>query len=124
VFMANPSRIDTDNNEIVFAHCTLPITMPKDFEIMTHFESQLGVAFRGKLTEGPVTVFKCDGLMTEHFVTSGTLIENLSLYNLCRTQIRLKLDKSVNYFLTKSIGNHHLIVEGDHADLVDEFFKW
>ncbi|MBO7698771.1 MAG: hypothetical protein J6S38_07060 [Erysipelotrichaceae bacterium] len=124
VFMANPSRIDTDNNEIVFAHCTLPITMPKDFEIMTHFESQLGVAFRGKLTEGPVTVFKCDGLMKEHFVTSGTLIENLSLYNLCRTQIRLKLDKSVNYFLTKSIGNHHLIVEGDYADLVDEFFKW
>ena len=124
VFMANPSRIDTDNNEIVFAHCTLPITMPKDFEIMTHFESQLGVAFRGKLAEGPVTVFKCSGLMNEHFVTSGTLLENLSLYNLCRTQIRLKLDKSVSYFLTRSIGNHHLIVEGDYADLIDEFFRW
>lgn len=124
VFMANPSRIDTDNNEIVFAHCTLPITMPKDFEIMTHFESQIGVAFRGKLTEGPVTVFKCSGLMDEYFVTSGTLLENLSLYNLCRTQIRLKLDKSVNYFLTESIGNHHLIVEGDYANLVDEFFRW
>ena len=124
VFMANPSRIDTDNNEIVFAHCTLPITMPKDFEIMTHFESQLGVAFRGKLAEGPVTVFKCSGLMNEYFVTSGTLLENLSLYNLCRTQIRLKLDKSVSYFLTRSIGNHHLIVEGDYADLIDEFFRW
>ena len=124
VFMANPSRIDTDNNEIVFAHCTLPITMPQDFEIMTHFESQLGVAFRGKLKEGPITVFKCSGLMKEHFVTSGTLIENLSLYNLCRTQIRLKLDKSVSYFLTRSIGNHHLIVEGNYADLVEEFFKW
>ena len=124
VFMANPSRIDTDRNEIVFAHCTLPITMPKDFEIMTHFESQLGVAFRGKLAQGPITVFKCSGLMNEHFVTSGTLLENLSLYNLCRTQIRLKLDKPVTYFLTRSIGNHHLIVEGDYADLVDEFFKW
>ena len=124
VFMANPSRIDTDRNEIVFAHCTLPITMPKDFEIMTHFESQLGVAFRGKLAQGPITVFKCSGLMNEHFVTSGTLLENLSLYNLCRTQIRLKLDKPVTYFLTRSIGNHHLIVEGDYANLVDEFFKW
>ena len=98
--------------------------MPENFEIMTHFESQLGVAFRGKLKEGPITVFKCSGLMNEHFVTSGTLLENLSLYNLCRTQIRLKLDKPVNYFLTGSIGNHHLIVEGDYADLVDEFFKW
>ena len=124
VFMANPSRIDTDKNQIVFAHCTLPINMPKDFEIMTHFESQLGVAFRGKLEEGPITVFKCNGLLNKHFVTSGTLLRNLSEYNLCRTQIELKLDKSVNYFLTESIGNHHLIVEGDYADLVDEFFKW
>lgn len=124
VFMANPSRIDTDKNEIIFAHCTLPINMPTDFEIMTHFESQLGVAFRGKIKEGPITVFKCDGLMEEYFVTSGQLLENLSLYNLCRTQIRLHLDKPVTYFLTESIGNHHLIIEGDYTSLVDEFFKW
>ena len=52
VFQANPSKIYTDTNEIVFAHCTLPVKMPKDFELMTHFESQLGVAFRGKLQEG------------------------------------------------------------------------
>lgn len=124
VFMANPSRIDTDNNEIVFAHCTLPISMPQDFEIMTHFESQLGVAFRGKLQEGPVTVFKCDGLLNEYFVSGGTLLKNLTEYNLCRTQIQLKLDEPVNYFLTESIGNHHLITEGDHTELIREFFKW
>ena len=122
--MANPSRIDTDNNEIIFAHCTLPINMPSSFEIMTHFESQLGVAFRGKLKEGPVTVFKCDGLLNEFFVSKAELLENLSLFNLCRTQIRLKMDRPVSYFLTESIGNHHLIVEGDYAKLVEEFFKW
>ena len=124
VFMANPSRIDTDHNEIVFAHCTLPICMPEDFSIMTHFESQIGVAFRGKLKEGPITVFKCDGLMKEYFVSEGELLENLNEYNLCRTQIRLKLDESVLYFLRRSIGNHHLIVKGDHRELIDEFFKW
>lgn len=124
VFMANPSRIDTDHNEIVFAHCTLPICMPEDFSIMTHFESQIGVAFRGKLKEGPITVFKCDGLMKEYFVSGGELLENLNEYNLCRTQIRLKLDESVLYFLRRSIGNHHLIVKGDHRELIDEFFKW
>jgi len=124
VFMANPSRIDTDNNDIIFAHCTLPISMPSDFEIMTHFESQLGVAFRGKLQVGPITVFKCDGLMNEFFVSGGQLLENLTEYNLCRTQIKLHLDESVNYFLQDSIGNHHLIVEGDYVELVEEFFKW
>ena len=123
-FQANPSKIDTDKNEIIFAHCTLPISMPKDFTLMTHFESQIGVAFRGHIEEGPITVFKCSGLLDEYFVSSGTLLENLSLYNLCRTQIRLKLDKSVNYFLTQSIGNHHLIVNGDYTDLINEFFKW
>lgn len=124
VFMANPSKIDTDNNEIIFAHCTLPIKMPEDFCIMTHFESQIGVAFRGTISEGPVTVFKCDGLMEEYFVSDGQLIKNLTEYNLCRTQILLKLDKSVRYFLTESIGNHHLIVKGNYSELVDEFFKW
>ena len=124
VFMANPSRIDTDHNQIVFAHCTLPISMPSEFEIMTHFESQIGVAFRGKLNKGPVTVFKCDGLMNEFFVSGGQLLDNLCEYNLCRTQIKLQLDESVNYFLQDSIGNHHLIVEGDYVNLVEEFFKW
>lgn len=124
VFMANPSRINTDENEIIFAHCTLPINMPKEFEIMTHFESQLGVAFRGKLQVGPATVFKCDGLMDEYFVSRAELHRNLTEYNLCRTQIELKMDKPVTYFLRESIGNHHLIVEGDYSNLVDEFFKW
>ena len=124
VFMANPSRIDVENNEIVFAHCTLPISMPKSFEIMTHYESQSGVAFRGKLQEGPVTVFKCDGLMQRYFVSGGTLKENLSEFNLCRTQVKLHLDESVSYFLQDSIGNHHLITEGDYSALVREFFRW
>ncbi len=124
VFMANPSRIDTDHNQIVFAHCTLPITMPNDFEIMTHFESQLGVAFRGHIAEGPVTVFKCNGMMDEYFVTGGELLKNLTEYNLCRTQILLQLEKPVSYFLKESIGNHHLIVKGDHTGLIEEFFKW
>ncbi len=123
VFMANPSRIDTEKNEIIFAHCTLPITMPEYFSIMTHFESQLGVAFRGHIKEGPVTVFKCNGLMQEYFLSSGELLENLCEYNLCRTQIRLHLNESVEYFLKDSIGNHHLIIQGDHSHIIEEFFR-
>ena len=108
----------------IFAHCTLPINMPEDFTIMTHFESQIGVAFRGKLPEGPVTIFKCDGLMDEYFVSRGELLKNLTEFNLCRTQIQLRLDEPVSYFLTESIGNHHLIIKGDHTEIINEFFKW
>ena len=123
-FQANPSKISTDANEIIFAHCTLPINMFDKFELMTHFESGLGVAFRGHIEEGPITVFKTDGLAQKYFVSGGTLLENLNRFNLCRTQVRLKLDESVQYFLTESIGNHHIIIKGDYVDLVHEFYKW
>ena len=123
-FQANPSKIMTDTNEIIFAHCTLPMNMFDKFELMTHFESGLGVAFRGHIQEGPITVFKTDGLIEKYFVTAGVLEENLNKINLCRTQIRLKLKESVKYFLTESIGNHHIIIKGDYSDLVHEFYKW
>ncbi len=124
VFMANPSRIDPEKNEMILAHCTLPLNMPEDFSIMTHFESQIGVAFRGHIAEGPVTIFKCDGLMEEYFVTDAELMDNLTRENLCRTQILVKPEESVEYFLTESIGNHHLICKGHHAQLIHTFFEW
>ncbi|MCK4309084.1 MAG: hypothetical protein KAW42_03800, partial [Candidatus Atribacteria bacterium] len=39
VFMANLSSIDVDNNEIILAHCTLPLNMSDKFHLKTHFES-------------------------------------------------------------------------------------
>jgi L-fucose isomerase-like protein len=35
---------------------------------------------------------------------------------MCRTQLRLRLDEPLDYFLERSIGNHHVIVRGDHVD--------
>jgi L-fucose isomerase-like protein len=125
VFMANPSRILSGSDEIIFAHCTLPLNMPTEIELMTHFESGLGVAFRGRIPEGPVTIFKTSGLLDRYFVRCGELKENLTETNLCRTQIRIALkEEDLNYFLTRSIGNHHLIVTGNHEEVVNEFFKW
>lgn len=124
VFMANPSRILSDKNEIIFAHCTLPITMPLTFRCMTHYESDLGVAFQGDLKEGPVTVFKCSGLLDQYFVAGGELVENLHEANLCRTQLKLRLKEGLDYFTTRSIGNHHLICLGDYTEVVKEFFRW
>ena len=124
VFMANPSRILSDKKEIIFAHCTLPITMPLTFKCMTHYESDLGVAFQGELEEGPVTVFKCSGLLDQYFVAGGELVENLHEANLCRTQLRLHMEEGLDYFTTRSIGNHHLICLGNYTEVVKEFFRW
>ena len=46
-FQCNPSRVDRAANEIVFAHCTLPLDMPEKYHLGTHFESKIGFAGGG-----------------------------------------------------------------------------
>jgi L-fucose isomerase-like protein len=124
VFMANPSSIDIDKNEIILAHCTLPLNMSDEFYLKTHFESGLGVGIKGIIEEGEATIFKLSGDGKNYFVSGGEIIENLNKESLCRTQIRLKINEDVKYFLQNSIGNHHLICKGDYSEVVREFFKW
>ena len=124
VFMANPSSIDIDKNEIILAHCTLPLNMPDEFYLKTHFESGLGVGIKGIIGEGEATIFKLSGDGKNYFVSGGEIIENLNKGSLCRTQIKMKVDEDIKYFLQNSIGNHHLICRGDNSKLVREFFKW
>ena len=124
VFMANPSSIDIDKNEIILTHCTLPLNMPDKFYLKTHFESGLGVGIKGVIEEGEATIFKLSGDGKNYFVSGGEIIENLNKESLCRTQIRMKVDEDIKYFLQNSIGNHHLICRGDNSKLVREFFKW
>ncbi|MEA2021146.1 MAG: hypothetical protein U9N08_01565 [Candidatus Caldatribacteriota bacterium] len=124
VFMANPASVDKKKNEIVLAHCTIPLNMPDTFHLDTHFESGLGVGIKGHIPEGKVTVFKLSADTRTYFVSGGEILENLNKKNLCRTQIRLKMDEDVTYFLQNSIGNHHLVCRGDYHSLVKEFFNW
>jgi len=124
VFMANPSSIDIDKNEIILAHCTLPLNMPDEFYLKTHFESGLGVGIKGVIGEGEATIFKLSQDGKEYFVSGGEINENLNSENLCRTQIRFRMNEGVKYFLQNSLGNHHLICKGDYSKLVREFFKW
>ena len=114
-FQANPSRIDVEKGEMVFAHCTIPLNMISQFSLDTHFESGIGVAIRGKLPEGPVTIFKMSGDMKRRFVAEGEIVRNLNEHNLCRTQIQVRLDnpsEAFQYFFTNPIGNHHIILPG------------
>ena len=124
VFMANPSSIDINQNEIILAHCTLPLNMPDEFYLKTHFESGLGVGIKGNIKEGKATIFKLSRDGKEYFVSGGEIIENLDSENLCRTQIRFRMNEGVKYFLQNSLGNHHLICKGDYSEIVREFFKW
>ena len=122
-FMANPSCMDTKTNEIIFAHCTLPINMPDKYELVTHFESGIGVAITSDIAPQAMTIFKCDETMTRFCAEKAELVETMHRSDLCRTQMCLKLDGGLDYFLNRPISNHHIIVKGDWKDLIEEFFN-
>lgn len=121
-FQANPSRIDSDKNEIVFAHCTIPIDMVESYQAMTHFESGIGVGLRGKMRETDVTLFKLSHNLKDYYVAEGRLLTNLEEDNLCRTQVVVQLD-DVSYFLTHPYGNHHLVVYGKHKEAIERYME-
>ena len=120
-FQANPARIDVENGQMLFAHCTVPFNMVKDWQYDTHFESGIGVGIHGNLPEGPVTVFKVSGKLDRYFVAEGTLLYNQYEDHLCRTQVVLQLTpEDARYFLTDPIGNHHIILPGHYKALLEE----
>ena len=114
-FQANPSRIDPQTGEMLLAHCTVPLNMIRRGEYDTHFESGIGVAVRGELEEGPVTLFKLSPDLRQCFAADASLLTNLAERDLCRTQVVLRAPGTARYFLTDSIGNHHIVIPGHHA---------
>lgn len=118
-FQANPSRMDTQNNSIVFAHCTAPFDMLEDYCFDTHFESGIGVAVKGKMKKGKVTLFRISGDLKKFFVSGGEICNTLEESNLCRTQIKVRLDKPVTELLTNPCGNHHIIIYGDYTKEIE-----
>jgi L-fucose isomerase-like protein len=124
-FMANVSDVDLDSNSAVFAHCTVATTMVDEYEITTHFESGKSVAIQGRVRAQPVTVLKVFGHdLSRYWVSSGVAIAHQTAANGCRTQIRVKLVESVSHFLERSLANHHVIVPGDHAQMLRDFFAF
>ncbi|MDR3118634.1 MAG: fucose isomerase [Mediterranea sp.] len=122
-FMANPSLIDTRTNEIILAHCTIGIKQTGQYIIRNHFETGTGIAIQGILPLGEVTIVKCGGeSLDEYYLASGTLVENPDYTNMCRTQAKIRMDSSPEYFLKSPLGNHHILVQGNYVDVLNEFF--
>lgn len=123
-FMANPSMIQIRTNEIVFAHCTIATKLVERYIIRDHFETNLGIGIQGIMPTEEVTIIKCGGeCLDEYYLSTGTIIENTNYLNLCRTQIRVKMNTSTEYFLKNPIGNHHIVIPGNHEEVFNEFLQ-
>ena len=122
VFMCNLNHIDTANKEMIFAHCTLPVNMPYEMSLTTHYESGIGVAIAGSIPEEDFTIFKISNDLSRHFASEGRIIENRRDPNLCRTQIKVSLD-NYGYFLTDPIANHHVVCVGKYKGALEDFCR-
>ena len=118
-FMANPSQL-TDKTSML-AHCTIPLTMCDETIVRSHFESGIGVAIQGLLPLTDYTLFKWGGQkLDRYFVTEAQAIETPYSNHFCRTQVTFDVNLKP-YLLQHSIGNHHVIIRGRHADEIRQF---
>lgn len=122
-FMGNPSMLDQSSNEVLLAHCTVATSLTERYIIRNHFESCSGIGIQGILPTGEVTIVKCGGeSLDEFFISAGVLTENTNYIHACRTQVKIRLDKSVSYFLRNPLGNHHILIPGNHVKALEEFY--
>ncbi len=117
-WMANPARLAPERGEIVLAHCTVPRSLVRSYDVQTHFESGLGVALGGELPPGPVTLVRLGGPRLEKiWLSEGELVDSPHEAALCRTQAIVRTDPAALAELLRApLGNHVVLVPGHHAE--------
>jgi len=122
-FMANPASIDLEKNQMILAHCTVPMTLVSSFSLPTHFESGLGLGVRGKLFTGRCVLLRMGGAaLDRYWLSGGEIVENLERSDLCRSQILVRADEDLGAMLANPLGNHRIVVPGEYAELFQTFF--
>jgi L-fucose isomerase-like protein len=123
-FMGNILFINQPNNDVVIGHNTIGLKQANQFIIRTHVESGKGVTIQGILPETEITMLKCGNeSLDNYFVSEGRIEENTNYVNACRTQIRIHLSNSVDYFINNPIGNHHIIIQGNYEKILSDFLS-
>lgn len=106
-FQCNLSSIDGDR--LLFAHCTLPLSMADSYIYTTHFESGIGTAIKAELPLGDVEIFRISPDLDSFVSIPARIVANQSRPNLCRTQIIVEAPGASDYFLNCPLANHHII---------------
>ena len=123
-FQVNLSQVRRGAQELLFAHCTVPLDIVEDYCYDTHFESGIGVAVHGTLPTGPATLLKI-GPGLDAYVAEDVLVKaNCYEDGLCRTQVLVggrdaaHFDALSSYLTTEPLANHHILIPGHHAGAI------
>ncbi|MBC8416016.1 MAG: fucose isomerase [Candidatus Cloacimonetes bacterium] len=114
-WMANPARINRNENKLWLAHCTVPRCLVNSYKLRSHFESGLGVGIQGVFPKGKVTLLRIGGKNLDRiWRAEGEIVQIGREENLCRTQVKIKLSENadVQDILINPLGNHLVMLEG------------
>jgi len=121
-WMANLAGIEDD--KVFFAHCTIATNLVSDYKINTHFETNEGTAVQGQFKSESVSIFRLNNELNKAFVSYGRIVERPDRNDSCRTQIKVEIPTSdIQKLKDNPLGNHHLIIPGNHKELVEYFCK-
>ena len=120
-FMANLSKVDFIKNECVFAHCTIPTKMCKNYILDHHYETDESIAIKGELYNSLISVIKLSPSLDDMRVISGYIVSNLNEMCFCKTQIKVSLDTDMNDFIDNKFANHSVIIYGNYKKLFEKF---
>ncbi|MBU0475761.1 MAG: hypothetical protein KKF62_16565 [Bacteroidetes bacterium] len=125
VWMANPSSVNKEENTLILAHCTVPSKMLSNLDeslLTTHMESGLSVAIQGPLKKQDVTILRIGGNFDKILFSTGKIVDtDMRDPNLCRTQVKIKLNVNAQTWINNSLGNHQILVYGDITNLLTDF---
>ena len=82
------------------------------------------ISVQGMLPLGEVTIWRCGGeCLDEYWVASGKLLENMDAGKAGRSQVKVRLDASVDSLFQHPLGSHYVLVPGDCMDMLDRFMQ-
>lgn len=114
-WLANTAQIREDR--ALFAHCTIAPTLLRECAVTTHFETGVGTAIQGEFAADDVTIFRLDSSLRRAFLTCAPVLARPRYAHACRTQIEVAPPpQAVRLLRDSPLGNHHLILPGNHAD--------
>jgi hypothetical protein len=70
-------------------------SLTKSYDLLTHFESNLGIGIQGHIENTPCTLIRIGGKnLDKIWLAEGSVLQSRNAANLCRTQALVKLDKA------------------------------
>lgn len=117
-WIGNLAYFDEFENVLTLAHCTAASKLSEggSISLKSHFETNESVGLDVELKRGRVTLASI-GAGGRLIATAGKVVaSSLKNPNLCRTQVKVKLNVPVLRFIKECEANHHVIAYGDYVD--------